>query len=346
MIAPPWFELPPTAYGGTEAVVADLVNQLADRGHHVILIGAGQHRTKAAEFYPIYDQPPSHRLGAALPEVFHGAGAAKVLRTMQVDLVHDHSLAGPLLAAGRSVPTVVTMHGPVTGELGEYYTHLAGDIDVVAISAAQRGLNPDLNWAGTVHNAIDVATFPFRDRKDDYLLWLGRFCDDKGAHLAIDLARSAGRRIVLAGKLNEPEEKEYFAREVAPRLGPDAEYVGEADATRKRELFAGARALLFPIQWDEPFGMVMIEAMACGTPVIAYARGSMPELIDHGHTGLLVADIDEAVAATTAAAELDRCAIRRAAIERFDVSVMVDKYVAAYRRILHGEPAAREGEPA
>jgi len=334
IIAPPWFELPPTAYGGTEAVVADLVNQLADRGHHVILIGAGQHRTKAAEFYPIYDQPPSHRLGAALPEVFHGAGAAKVLRTMQVDLVHDHSLAGPLLAAGRSVPTVVTMHGPVTGELGEYYTQLAGDIDVVAISAAQRGLNPDLNWAGTVHNAIDVATFPFRDRKDDYLLWLGRFCDDKGAHLAIDLARSAGRRIVLAGKLNEPEEKEYFAREVAPRLGPDVEYVGEADATRKRELFAGARALLFPIQWDEPFGMVMIEAMACGTPVVATRRGSVPEVVADGVSGVIADRIDDLPAALAAAERLDPAACRRHVEANFDLPVMAEGYERIYRSLI------------
>lgn len=121
MIAPPWFELPPTGYGGVEAVVADLVNQLTDAGHHVALIGAGRHRTRAAQFFPVFDRPPFERLGEPLPEVWHAAGAAAILRQLNVDVVHDHTLAGPLLAAGRRVPTVVTMHGPVDGELGDYY---------------------------------------------------------------------------------------------------------------------------------------------------------------------------------------------------------------------------------
>lgn len=337
MIAPPWFELPPTGYGGTEAVVAALVDQLAERGHQVVLIGAGRHRTKASQFYPTYSEPPSRRLGSPLPEVLHAAAAAEVLGRLGVDVVHDHSLAGPLLAPGRHVPTVVTMHGPVSGEPGEYYRRLGDAIDVVAISDAQRRLNPSLNWVGTVHNAIDVASFPFRDRKDDYLLWLGRFCDDKGAHLAIDLARAAGHRIVLAGKRNEPEEKDYFAREIAPRLGPDAQYVGEADAARKRELFAGARALVFPIQWDEPFGMVMIEAMACGTPVVALRRGSVPEVVADGVSGAIADHVGQLPGALAAALRLDPAACRRHVQAHFDLPVMAKGYEQIYRSLVEGE---------
>ena len=225
--------------------------------------------------------------------VVPGVAAADVaIRALDVDVVHDNSLAGPLLARGRDVPTVVTMHGPVTGRQGEYYERLGRAVHLVAISEAQRRINPRLHWVDTVHNAIDVRSFPFRARKDDYVLWLGRFSPDKGAHIAIDAARAAGRRIVLAGKLNEAPERAYFEEAVRPRLGPDAEYVGEADATLKRELFAGARCLVFPIQWEEPFGMVMIEAMACGTPVVATRRGSVPEVVAHGETGLLSAPWD------------------------------------------------------
>lgn len=157
MIAPPWFELPPAGYGGIESVVADLVTQLSAAGHQVVLIGAGRRHVPAARFVAVFDQPPSDRLGQPVPEVLHAASAADVLRDLDVDLVHDHSLAGPLLAAGRPAPTLVTMHGPVDGELGDYYAALGNSVNMIAISDAQRLARPDLNWVGTVHNAIDVA---------------------------------------------------------------------------------------------------------------------------------------------------------------------------------------------
>ncbi len=331
MVAPPWFELPPRGYGGTEAVVATLVDQLVARGHHVTLIGAGRHRTAAQRFVPVFDVPPTAELGDPIPEVIHAAAADVVLRALDVDLVHDHTLAGPLLARGRDVPTLVTMHGPVEGRPGEYYERLGRAVDVIAISTSQRRLNPTLNWVATVHNAIDVASFPFRAAKDDYVLWMGRFTADKGPHLAIDAARAAGRRIVLAGKLNEPAEREFFAAQIEPRLGRDTEYVGEADATLKRELFAGARSLVFPIQWDEPFGMVMIEAMACGTPVVATRRGSVPEVVAHGRTGIVVDRVEDIAAAIHRAEDLDPAWSRRHVEERFDLPVMAAGYERVYR---------------
>ena len=334
VIAPPWFELPPAGYGGIESVVADLVDQLSDRGHQVVLIGAGHHRTRALRFGATFDPPPSERLGTPVPEVIHAARAARMLPAMAADVVHDHSLAGPLLARGRPGPTVVTTHGPVVGEMGEYYAALGDTVGLVAISASQRRLNPRLNWVGTVHNAIDVSSFPYRAHKDEYLLWLGRFCAEKAPHLAIEAARAVQRPIVLAGKCAEPAEHAYFAQEISPRLGPDVRYVGEADAATKRELLSGARALLFPIQWDEPFGMVMIEAMACGTPVVALNRGSVPEIIADQVTGIIVDAPGDLPAAIRGATGLSPAACRRHVREHFDLSIMAAGYERVYRTVL------------
>jgi glycosyltransferase involved in cell wall biosynthesis len=337
MVAPPWYELPPRGYGGIESVVADLVDQLTERGHHVTLVGAGHNGTAAEQFIPVFEVPPSERIGTPTPEVIHAAATARLLDELEFDVVHDHSLAGPLLARGRKVPTVVTMHGLVSGEHGEYFRWLGDCVDVVAISDAQRRLNPDLNWVGRVHNAIAVDSFPFRADKDDYLIWLGRFNPDKGPGLAIDAARAAGMRIVLAGKRSEPGEIAFFDAEIAPRLGPGVEYVGEADATLKRELLAGARALAFPLQWDEPFGMVMIEAMACGTPVVTLRHGSVPEVVAHGVTGLIVDDFERFPAALHAAESIDPAACRAHVRAHFNLPVMAAGYERIYRMLVAGE---------
>jgi glycosyltransferase involved in cell wall biosynthesis len=337
MVAPPWYEVPPSSYGGIETIVADLVDQLSDRGHEITLIGAGRDLTSASRFVPVFNEPPSSRIGEAVPEVLHAAAAGQLLTELQVDLVHDHSLAGPLLARGRSVPTVVTMHGPVTGEHGEIMARLGESVHVVAISDAQRADRPDLNWARTVYNGIDVDAFPYAEDKDDFVLWMGRFSPDKGPELAIDAARAAGLPIVLAGKRSEPSEQEFFDAEIAPRLGDGVTYVGEADGQVKRDLCARARALVFPIQWDEPFGMVMLEAMACGTPVVATARGSVPEIVRDGDTGIVLdadARIEEIAEALHAAVDIDPRRCRDSVRERFTPAHMADGYEEVYRSVL------------
>jgi glycosyltransferase involved in cell wall biosynthesis len=335
MIAPPWFALPPRGYGGTEAVVANLVDQLEDRGHEVTLIAAGAPGTRATHNFITYPTPPSHQLGASpMPEVIHAAEAARVIEGLELDLVHDHSLAGPLLARGREIPTLATIHGPAVGENGDYFARLARTVDLVSISRAQRAEAPHLNWVATVHNGIDVSSFPFCETKEREVLWMGRFCPEKGAHVAIGAARRAGRRIVLAGKLNESAERAYFEREVRPLLGADADYVGEADAVLKRELYGRSSCLLFPISWDEPFGMVMVEAMACGTTVVATRRGSVPEVIDDGRTGIVVDAFDDLAAAIARADDLDPHACRQHVASHFDLPVMGAGYERVYRQLL------------
>jgi glycosyltransferase involved in cell wall biosynthesis len=343
MVAPPWFTVPPRGYGGVENVCADLVDGLVDRGHAVTLIGAGRAGTRAGSFVATYADPPSGRLGQPLPEVLHTAAVARVLADLDVDLVHDHTLAGPLLARGRRVPTVVTMHGPVTEEPGEYYRQLGDTVDLVAISRAQRRAAPELSWLGTVHNAVDVESFPYRSDKEEMALFLGRLHPDKGVHLAIDAARGAGLPIVVAGKCTEPIEREYFRTHIEPRLGPDVTIFGTADAAQKRDLLSRAAVLVFPILWDEPFGMVMIEAMACGTPVVALRRGSVPEVVLDGITGVVRDDPAALPEAIRMARTLSPADCREHVRTRFDVDTMVAGYEMLYRTAMTGRAAFHSG---
>jgi glycosyltransferase involved in cell wall biosynthesis len=348
MVAPPYFDVPPAAYGGIETVVADLVDALVGRGHKVTLIGAGRHATRAQRFITTYDTGPADRLGEPMPEIVHAAKVAGILDTLDVDVIHDHTMAGPLMARGRLTPTVVTAHGPVTGDPGDFYSALGDTIQLVAISDAQRANAPDLPWAARVHNAIRAQTFPFRSEKEEYALFLGRFHPEKAPHLAIDAARAAGLPIVLAGKCSEPVERAYFAREVEPRIGKDVTIFGIADATAKRRLLSRAACMLFPIQWDEPFGLVVIEAMVCGTPVVALRRGAVPELIVDGQTGIVVDSIDELPDAIVRARSIDPVACRKHVEAGFTVEVMAEGYEAVYRQavMLAPEPWMTAGDRA
>ncbi|WP_229680410.1 glycosyltransferase family 4 protein [Saccharopolyspora thermophila] len=337
LVAPPYFDVPPRAYGGVEAVVADLADALVARGHAVTLLGAGRPGTKA-RFVPVWDRTVPELLGEPYPEVMHAIAVRRAVerlaRTEGLDVVHDHTLAGPLNVPAYGVPTVVTVHGPVVPDMERYYQHLGSDVHLVAISNRQRELAPELNWVATVHNAVRVADWPFQADKDDYALFLGRFHPDKAPHLALEAAHAAGLRLVLAGKCAEPVEKEYFEREVRPRLTESDHVFGVADAQQKRQLLASARCLLFPIRWEEPFGMVMIEAMACGTPVVALRSGAVPEVVVDGVTGLVRDDPAELPAALTEVAELDPAACRAHVAEHFDVDGLGAGYEAAYRRAI------------
>ncbi|WP_433208395.1 glycosyltransferase family 4 protein [Nocardia sp. CA-107356] len=348
MVVPPYFDVPPKAYGGVEAVVADLVDALVARGHDVTLFGAGEPGTKA-KFVPVWDRALPERLGDPFPEVVHALKVRRAIEqiatTSGVDLVHDHTFAGPLNAPAYldlGLPTVVTVHGPVDeGDSRRYYRELGREVSLVAISDRQRELAPDLNWVGRVHNALHVDQWPFQVDKGDYALFLGRFTAAKGPHLALQAAHAAGIPLVLAGKCSEPLEQAYFEKEVRPLLTERDHLFGMADAVAKRKLLAGARCLLFPIDWEEPFGMVMIEAMVCGTPVVALRGGAVAEVVVDGVTGRICDDPSELPAAIAEVRDLDPAACRAHVEAYFGAGPLGRGYEQVYHRLLRSRRQAR-----
>jgi len=352
MVVPPYFDVPPKAYGGVEAVVADLVDSLVDRGHRVTLIGAGEPGTKG-DLVTVWDRILPERLGEPFPEIVHALkvrrAIERLMATENVDLVHDHTFAGPLNAPvyrALGLPTVLTVHGPVEDDSYCYYNELGDDVALVAISDRQRALAPELPWVGRVHNALRVSEWPYRTDKEDYALFLGRFNECKAPHLALEAAHAAGIPLVLAGKCSEPPEQAYFEEYVRPLLTDRDHVFGLADAAAKRKLLSGARCLLFPIRWEEPFGMVMIESMVCGTPVVALRGGAVSEVMIDGVTGRICDDPAELPAAIEEVRAIDPAACRAHVLENFDAADTLGRgYEQVYRRLLLSEALAEAGDP-
>ncbi|MGW5670958.1 glycosyltransferase family 4 protein, partial [Micromonospora sp. NPDC003776] len=309
MVAPPWLSVPPPGYGGLEQVVAGLVDTLVDHGHAVTVFGAGREHGTAADFVSTCADLQYDRLGESLPELAHLAHVNRLVDPADFDIVHDHTTIGPMVAGRRRVPTVATVHGNPVGEYGTVLSDTDQGVGLVAISHAQRRANPDLPWVGTVHNAMPLRDFPRkRGPGRGPVLWLARFSPDKGPDLAIRACRAAGLPLTLAGKCNEPAERRYLAQVVEPMLDEDVTLVLNADREGTLRLLLDARCLIMPIQWEEPFGMVMVEAMATGTPVVALRRGAVPELVRPGLTGLVCDRPEELPAALRRAADLDPAA--------------------------------------
>jgi glycosyltransferase involved in cell wall biosynthesis len=332
-IAPPWFAVPPLRYGGIEWVVALLADGLADRGHDVTLFASGGSKTRA-KLVTVFDDPPGgEHIGEAFYDVVHASTA--YLDADEFDLIHDHSgLIGPAIGAHVGKPVVHTLHGPFTDEAKRVYTLLSGRIWYVAISQAQRAFCPDLSYVGTVHNGIDLDRYPFRSEKDDFLLFLGRINREKGPEIAVEVAHRTKRKLVMAIKMAEKPEEIYWKEKVEPLLDGSEEILGEITVEEKADLLARASAVLFPIQWPEPFGLVMTEAMATGTPVISFPYGAAPEVIVDGVTGFLVSSVDEMCAAVERVGEIDPDACRRHVEARFSDDAMVAGYLAAFDRLL------------
>lgn len=342
LVAPPYYSIPPQAYGGVEAVVADLADALVDRGHEVTLLCAGPSTTRAQD-HLLWDAPQPERLGEALIEVVHAAAVyraiAEIAAAEGLDVVHEHTLAGALLAPSHPVPTVLTCHGPMLPDVRRLYRDLAPHLGLVAISHRQRELAPDVPWLGTVHNAVRADAWPMRTTAPadgEFALFLGRLHPDKAPHLALDAAHAAGLPVVLAGKCAEPIELEYLEREVRPRLRDGDILFGMADAEQKRDLLGRARCLLMPIVWEEPFGMVMIEAMVCGTPVVALRAGAVPEIVIDGVTGFICTDLPSFTAAIGKVGRLDPRDCREQAIAKFGVERMAEGYERMYAAAMVG----------
>ena len=336
ILAPVWFPIPPPGYGGIELVVSLLADGLVEAGHDAILFASGDSHSKAVVSF-IYDRAPSDLIGSSLPDLRHALACYG--RAGEFDIINDHS--GPLAAAlGAAVETPVlhTVHGPLDSDGGEIYERLARvapQVGLISVSLNQRRPKPDLPWLANCPNAIDLSLYPAKPHTGDYLLFLGRMSPDKGCHRAIAVAMELGLPLKIAGKSRERSERQYFSEFVEPHLGHHGiEYFGEVSHGQKVELLQDARATLFPIDWEEPFGLVMIESMACGTPVIATRHGAVPEVIEHGRAGIIVDHFREMPAALEAADALDPMECRRFVEERFAPERMVAHYVDAYRTAL------------
>ncbi|TML12129.1 MAG: glycosyltransferase family 4 protein [Actinobacteria bacterium] len=337
VLSPVWFAVPPTGYGGIELVVSLLADGLADAGHEVTLFASGDSLTKANLSY-IFEEAPSELIGRSLPELRHAL--ACYTRADEFDVINDHSgIPAAALGGLLSTPVLHTVHGPLdTHEAQNAYESIAEvspSVGLISISENQRRSMPDLPWAATIPNAIDLSLYPSKPHRGDYLLFLGRFSPDKGAHRAIAVAMELGLPLKMAGKNREQKERQYFAEYVEPHVGNNGiEYLGEVTHGEKVELLQDARATLFPIEWEEPFGLVMVESMACGTPVIATRHGAVPEVIHDGRSGIIVENFREMAAALDLADELDPTDCRAYVEERFAPERMVRDYVNAYAAAL------------
>lgn len=331
-LAPLWERIPPPAYGGIETVVSLLTEGLVRAGHEVQLWASGDSQT-TAELRSAY--PHSLRAaGAEDPSPYTWVHAARALEASRdFDVVHNH--AGELaMALARLTPTpmLTTIHNAITPDHQIVWDNYVGHYNTVSFAAKQS--LPDRSFAGVIYNAVDVSSFDYCEDKDDYLLFLSRMSPQKGPDLAIEAARRLGRRLIMAGKIDPYWDGDYFQRVVQPHIdGRLVEFVGEADFRLKRALYARASCLLVPIVWPEPFGLVMVEAMASGTPVIAFNAGAAPEIVVDGETGYVVEDVDGMVEAVRRLDSISPRRCRQHAEQRFGVSRMVDDYLRMYEGI-------------
>ncbi|HEX7290615.1 MAG TPA: glycosyltransferase family 4 protein [Conexibacter sp.] len=342
MLAPPWIAVPPPGYGGVESVVSVLTEALVRRGIEVTLFCAPG-SSSSADVVPLLAESHPDEIERALYEADHVARAFDEIEAAMpsFDVVHDHCGFTALAMADRiATPVVHTLHGQFTASTAAFYARHGHKATIVPISRAQRASAPaGLSTTDEIPNPIDVGAWPLREQKDDYLLWVGRITADKGPHRAIAAARAAGVPLVLAGVV-QPGERPFFEREIAPHLdGARVRFAGEVGGAAKRSLFAGARALLMPIRWREPFGMVMVEALSCGTPVIAFPEGAAAELVVDGTTGFLVDDESAMAAAVGRLPEIAARDCRAWVARHCDVDVVAAAYERTYRSAMRLDAA-------
>ncbi len=329
MLCPLEIRVPPTAYGGIELVVSLLTEELVRRGHEVTLFASGDSETAA-------------RLESVVPRSLRGTdhhrGTLELLNVVEClgqadrfDIIHNHVLVEGMAAAALvDTPFLTTLHGGLDGDFRLLFEHYTGWYNAISRSAFSL-LPPKERSAGVIYNAIDYGSYPFNSGiREDHILFLSRISQEKGPHIAIEVARKLGVRLVLAGNVDDPD-REFFETQILPQVdGGLIQYVGEADSSMKRDLLSRARCLIAPLTWEEPFGLFMIEAMACGTPVVAFNRGAAPEVVQDGVTGFIVDTVDEMAEAIGQVHHIDPATCRAHVERRFNVARMVDEYLAAY----------------
>jgi glycosyltransferase involved in cell wall biosynthesis len=336
VISPPWAPVPPVLYGGIELVVDRLAVGFQNAGHEVLLYATGDSTTPVPTQF-VLEKAEGMRIGMAVPEQRHVIHAYEAVAEWGADVVHDHTIIGPFHAADRypDLPVCTTIHGPFNEELTDLYSRLNKDgKPIIAISHAQADSAPTVHCERVIHHGIDATDFPVGNGDGGYCLFLGRMSPDKGPHRAIAAAKAAGVPLLLAAKMREAWEINFFEEHVKPHLDDNIQYLGEVPHEKKLELLAGASALLNPIRWNEPFGLVMIEALACGTPFLAFAEGAAPEIIDDGTTGFLCDDEDDMAEKIGRIGELDRGACRAAVENYFSTERMVNEHLELFHSMI------------
>lgn len=331
-IAPPWIAIPPPGYGGIEWIVSMLADGLAARGHEVTLFASGG-STTTAKLDSLFDAPGPDRIGDTNLEVMHSAHAYE--RAEEFDVIHDHN-AFVGLAIGRRAarPVVHTVHGALYPDILQWYRVINEQIHLVSISDSQRAPAPEMRWADRIYNGIPMERYPYREDKEDFLLFVGRANHEKAPERAVQIAKKAGMPLKMAVAIKSDEERLYWETKVVPELTGDEQIVGEITVEQKADLMAAARALVFPIQWEEPFGLVMAEANACGTPVLACPRGAAPEVLVHGETGFLAEDVDELAAFAGSLDRIDPAVCRAKIQAEFSADVMVQGYERLFEQLV------------
>ncbi|BAY86789.1 group 1 glycosyl transferase [Calothrix parasitica NIES-267] len=333
-VAPLRERVPPPSYGGIELVVSHLTDELVRRGHEVTLFASGDSLT-LAELEAVCERALRLDPNVVNCDAYELLELSQVYqRAAEFDLIHSHLGVLTLASAGLvTTPTVHTLHHSFNPDTSKIYTH-HNKQPYISISDAQRKI--DLNYVGTVYNGIDEKSYPFvvEPENPPYLAFLGRFSPQKGPQHAISIAKETGWRLKMAGKIDDIDRK-FFEQEIAPHIdGKQIQYLGEVNHEEKAELLGNAAITLFPITWQEPFGLVMTESMATGTPVIATNMGSVPEVINHGVTGFICESHEDMASMIPKALELSRHTCRKHVEDRFSVSKMVDGYEAIYRKTL------------
>jgi glycosyltransferase involved in cell wall biosynthesis len=331
LIAPPWLPVPPPAYGGTESVIDLLARGLQAAGHGVVLFTTGDSRCAVPTKW-VYRQATHDAAGSTSVELRHLIHAYDELR--DCDVVHDHTVIGPtFVRCLPDLPVVTTNHGPFTTEARDIYGAIHDRVAIVAISRHQASTAGDVRIAAVIHHGIDPESFPIGTGDGGYFAFVGRMNAGKGVKEACLVAQRAGVPLLVAAKMREPQEREYFDAEVRPHLSDDIEYVGELTREETTTLVGRAAALINPITWPEPFGLVMVEALACGTPVIALPSGAAPEIVEDGVTGYLAQDLDEMTKRVNEIARIDRAACRARVEQQFSTGRMVEEHLALYERV-------------
>jgi glycosyltransferase involved in cell wall biosynthesis len=338
LVAPPWFTIPPQGYGGTERVVAMLADGLARLGHDVTLFAPGGSSSLATVCETV-PEPMFHVIGSGAVDTQNTLMAYR--HADRFDVVHDHTVAGLAVAPFLRIPVIHTLHGAILADIRGLYASMPPNVELVAISEAQRRTLPPGVTASLIHNAVDVEGTPWSNEPGEYLLFVGRAAPQKGPLDALRIADRAGFPLRMLLKVNEVPEQEYFEtlKPMLRRSGVQVEL--NTTEAEKRAAYAGALATLFPISWEEPFGLVMIESMAAGTPVIGYRRASVPEVVQDSVTGFVCDDEDSAVEAVGRLGSIDRAACRDRALRCFDVHEALDRHVQLYRSAVSGSLHAR-----